>query len=104
MASVAQIIEDTRIDTATTDQDVNDDKAITFFNRRYHELENTLVNMLNENYFYQEYIQDIVADQDIYDLPEGSSTIAGELKKILQVGYKINENQKTYTYVAPTSF
>lgn len=76
--------------------------ALAWFNRRMHELEEEIVSFVN-NDLYKEWIAiDFVDWQNTYLLPSGNSEedsdpLIPQLKKVLEVSVKYDDNQTAYT-------
>ncbi len=67
----------------------------------YHDLENTIVTQVNEDFFYDEWVTDTVIDQREYTFPVKSGTTAG-LKKLLGVSMKFLSTDTEYTKLRET--
>lgn len=73
MRTVADLLSYHRGQTGTG-SDVVDATLLEFLNIGYHALENAIVNHVNEDYFYELFTTDTVADQNEYVLEESTPT------------------------------
>lgn len=73
--------------TYTDSNQMPDATLAIFANVVYHDLENTIVSQVNEDFFYQEWLTNTVIDQREYTFPVKAGTTAG-LKKLLGVSLK----------------
>lgn len=81
--------------TYTDSVQVPDATLAIFANLAYHDLENTIVSQVNEDYFYQEWTADTAIDQREYTLPVKAGTTAG-VKKLLGVSVKYQATDTDY--------
>ena len=72
--NVADIMAMARLDSNTSSSltGLSDDELILDLNVVYHEIENTLVDEIYDNFFYTEFTTNTVADQYRYQLPTSS--------------------------------
>lgn len=82
----------------TTVAQVTSANALIYANIVYHELEEVIRNDINEDYFYDYFTTDFVANQNEYVLEEQSGTNNG-INKILSVGAKYSTNDTNYSLV-----
>ena len=91
--TVADYIQQAKDDAYVDDDQISDNTVLRYFNDIYHELENSIVSWLREYYFRGDLsLQSLVASQNDYDLPIGTSdsnpSWVDELKKIFAVYVK----------------
>lgn len=83
--------------TSSSQTWVSDDATLQIFaNLVYHDLENTIVSQVNEDFFYNEWTDNIVSGKREYLLPIKSWTKAW-LKKLLSVSIYKTSNDVDYT-------
>lgn len=79
----------------TTTAQVGSSQALIYANIVYHELEECIRNEVNEDYFYDYFTTNFIANQNEYVLEEQSGTNVG-INKILSVGVKYNSTDTDY--------
>jgi len=80
--NVSEIIWLARTLTHTTSTQVSDAVGLQYLNIVYHDLENSIVTGINENFFWDTFTTDTVEDQNEYVLPVASATVNG-IRKII---------------------
>lgn len=100
--TVDEIISFWALNAWTTTAQIWATNALLFANIVYHELEEAIRNEINEDYFYDYFTTDTVANQTEYTLQEQSSTSSG-INKIISVGIKFNTTDTTFKPVRPYS-
>lgn len=85
----AEMITMVRDQTGTTTTNLSDAKAYQYLNIVYHDVENTIVNWVAENFFRELFTADTVADQSEYTLQSHTATQEW-MKKIDRVEVKRN--------------
>lgn len=85
--TVDNIITLARDLSSTSSSNVSDAKALIYANIVYHDLENAIVDSVDEDFFWDTFTADTVADQQEYTLPTWDATTEW-LKKLLRVEVK----------------
>ena len=93
--TVDEILSFGSLNAWTTTTQVWATNALLFANIVYHELEEAIRNEINEDYFYDYFTTDTVANQTEYVLEPQTSTSNG-MNKIISVGIKFNTTDTTY--------
>lgn len=73
-----------RLNTGTTSTNISDANLLILSNIVYRDLINTIVKRVNEDFFYEEWSFDTVANQREYTFPVRTSLVAG-LKKVISI-------------------
>lgn len=97
--SVAEIITFIRNITYCTTGELTDAELLPFINIAYHDIENKITRYVDEDYFWDRFYTDLVANQNEYTLKSGSSTARG-MNKVKRVEIKYADTD-TYRTVAP---
>lgn len=71
---------------------------LKYANKRYQIIQNAIVNKVNENYFYDIFSANTVADQSEYTLKNSTSLLSG-IKKMISVSIK-NKSTDEYTKIS----
>ncbi len=82
--NISKIFQITREQTWVNESSFSDTQLLDYLNLVYVDLVNSITT-INENFFYDNYITNIVSEQNEYSLPD-------ELKKILCVSIKYSTN------------
>ena len=98
--NVTEILTFWCTNAGTTLAQVGSTNALIFANIVYHELEECIRNDVNEDYFYDYFTTDFVANQNEYVLEEQSGVNIG-INKILSVGVKYTSTATTFSPVFP---
>ncbi len=93
--TVDEILAFGSLNAGTTTTQVWATNALLFANIVYHELEEAIRNEINEDYFYDYFTTDTVANQTEYVLEPQTSTSNG-INKIISVGIKFTTSDTTY--------
>lgn len=93
--TITQLIDLIRKQCYVESNQMDDDELITYLNLAYHDIENTIVTNVNEDFFYQQWKTNMVDNQSEYTF-EPSSATALWFKKILQVEVKRTTDQEYY--------
>lgn len=93
--TVNEILDFWTLNAGTTTAQVWATNALLFANIVYHELEESIRNEINEDYFYDYFTTDTVANQTEYVLEPQTSTSNG-MNKIISVGIKFNTTDTTF--------
>lgn len=93
--TVNEILDFWTLNAGTTTAQVWATNALLFANIVYHELEEAIRNEINEDYFYDYFTTDTVANQTEYVLEPQTSSTNG-INKIISVGIKWNTTDTTF--------
>lgn len=93
--TVPNIIDLARALTHTTSTQVTDAQALVYLNIVYHDLENTIVTDVNEDFFWDKLTTDLVAWQNEYVLPIASATV-NWVRKISSASIKWTNDYTEY--------
>lgn len=85
--TIAELITLVRNQTNTSSSNIADAVVIDYLNIAYHDMENVIVDRVDEDYFWDIFEADTVADQNEYTLQAGDTDTQG-VKKILRVEIK----------------
>lgn len=100
---LAAIYTMSRLNTGVTSTNVSDATLLTLTNVTYRELINIITSRVNEDFFYDEWIDDTVTNQREYPFPVRTASVAG-LKKLISVGIKFATTDDYYKITTPTKF
>lgn len=92
-----------RLNTGTTSTNLVDATLLTITNVTYRDLINTIVSRVNEDFFYDEWQSDTIANQREYTFPVRTASVAW-LKKLISVGIKYATTDDYYRITTPTKF
>lgn len=92
-----------RLNTGTTSTNIPDATLLTLTNVTYRELINVITSKVNEDFFYQEWLADTVANQREYTFPVRDATTDG-FKKVISIGIKYASTDDYYRMTTPTKF
>lgn len=92
-----------RLNTGTNDNNVPDATLLTITNVTYRDLINVITSEVNEDFFYQEWVDDLVAWQREYVFPTRTTGVAW-LKKLISVWVKYSTSDDYYRMTEPTKF
>jgi hypothetical protein len=98
--TVDEILSFWALNAGTTTAQVWATNALLFANIVYHELEEAIRNEINEDYFYDYFTTDTVANQTEYVLQAQTSSSAG-INKIISVGIKYATADTTFSPLRP---
>ena len=101
--TLAEIYTMSRLNTGTTSTNLIDATLLTLTNVTYRELINIITSRVNEDFFYDEWTFDTVANQREYTFPVRTASVAG-LKKLISVGIKYATTDDYYRITTPTKF
>ena len=92
-----------RLNTGTNDSNMPDATLLTITNVTYRDLINVITSEVNEDFFYQEWIDDLVAWQREYTFPTRTTWVAG-LKKLISVWVKYATTDDYFRMTTPSKF
>ena len=100
---LAAIYTMSRLNTGTTSTNLVDATLLTLTNVTYRDLINTIVSRVNEDFFYNEWTTDTIANQREYTFPVRTASVAW-LKKLISIGIKYATTDDYYKITTPTKF
>lgn len=100
---LAAIYTMSRLNTGTTSTNLPDATLLTITNVTYRDLINTIVSRVNEDFFYDEWTADTVANQREYTFPVRTASVSW-LKKLISIGIKYATTDDYYRITTPTKF
>jgi len=100
--TVQNIIDLARTLTHTTASQVTDEQALVYLNIAYHDLENSITTDINEDFFWDIFTTDTIANQNEYVLPVASATTNG-VRKITSWEIKWTEDDINYSKITSDS-
>jgi hypothetical protein len=74
--TLAEIYTMSRLNTGTTSTNLVDATLLTITNVTYRDLINTIVSRVNEDFFYDEWQSDTIANQREYTFPVRTASVA----------------------------
>ncbi len=99
--NVSTIISIVRNQTNVSSQNISDSQILDYVNMAYQDLINSIAN-INENYFFETYLTDMIGGENNYLFPLSNSLQA--IKKIVSISVKYNETDEYYTKVRENNF
>lgn len=99
---VASIITLVRNQTGVSSDNMSDTIITSYLNIAYHDLENAICDRVDEDYFWDIFETDTVANQNEYVLQLTNATTQG-IKKINRVEVKRDTTDDYHTLTAPDS-
>ena len=93
--TITDLLSLVRYQTYVTSWQMDDDELMIYLNMAYHDLENTIVTDVDENFFYQKWKTNLIDWQNEYTFQESSAT-SEWFKKILQIEVRRDEDQDDY--------
>ena len=100
--TVANLITMIRDQTGVSSDNISDAVMITYVNNAYHNIENAIVDKVDEDYFWDRFETDTVADQSEYVLQSSAAATEG-ISKIKRIEIKRNTVDEYHTLIDPTS-
>lgn len=97
---VPTLITFTRDQWSVVSSNVDDTTLLRYLNIAYHNIENAIVDRVAEDYFWDTFTFDTVADQNEYTMPINSSTVTW-IKKISKVEIKWKAADSYSTLLRP---
>ncbi len=96
--TLAEIIALIRKSTNTSIGQISDAQMTIYVNIAYHLIENKIISSISDDYFYDIFLANLVANQNEYSIPASSSTVQG-IKRILwvEVKYLAEDTYRTLT-------
>lgn len=101
--NLSEIYTMSRLNTGTNDSNMPDATLLTITNVTYRDLINVITSEVNEDFFYQEWIDDFTAWQREYPFPVRTTWVDG-LKKLISVGIKYATTDDYFRMTEPSKF
>jgi len=72
--TITQLIDLLRNQTYVKSTQMDDDELLTYLNLAYHDIENTIVSQVNEDFFYQQWKTNLIDNQNEYTFQGSTAT------------------------------